>query len=195
MYRKSQLVITSTTLPELYLITPEPTDPYNLYLQHLERCLKKGIRLVQFRAKTVSLDEYVMLAESVAVLCHEYGAALLLNSIQSPKLGGMHLTSAQLMSLAVKPEMNGQWLAASCHTSEQIEKANYLGVDFIVLSAVKETTSHPECEVLGWAEAGRLCSIASMPVYALGGMSVNDLDEAYRHGMQGIAAISSLWSF
>ncbi len=193
MYRKYRLAITSITLPKLYLITPEPTDSCDLYLKSLENCLKSGIRLVQFRAKTVTSDEYTLLAEKIVMLCNEYGAVLLLNSTRLPHLGGMHLTSIQLMSLTMRPEMDGQRLAASCHNFEQIEKANQLGVDFIVLSPIKKTASHPESEALGWSEAERLCSTAKMPVYALGGMSVNDLDDAYRYGMQGIAAISSLW--
>ncbi len=189
------MVITSTILPECYLITPEPTGSHDLYFNSLERCLKNGVRLVQLRAKTVTSDEYVVLAEKAALLCDQYGAVLLLNSTCMPDLAGMHLTSAQLMSLAIRPEMHGQWLAASCHNAEQIKKANQLNIDFIALSPVKETSSHPGSDILGWSEAMQLCRIASMPVYALGGMTMNDLDDAYRHGMQGIAAISSLWSF
>ncbi|MCF6235655.1 MAG: thiamine phosphate synthase [Gammaproteobacteria bacterium] len=188
------MAITSIILPECYLITPEPTDPYNLYLQTLAGCLKKGVRLVQFRAKTVMPDEYAVLAEKVALLCDQYDAVLLFNSTYLPELAGMHLTSTQLMSLSTRPEMHGQRLAASCHNSEQIEKANQMGIDFIVLSPIKDTNSHPNGEVLGWLEAERLCRIANMPVYALGGMSLNDLDDAHHYGMRGIAAISSLWN-
>ncbi len=187
------MVITSIILPECYLITPEPAGSYDLYFSNLEKCLKSGIRLVQFRAKTVASDEYVVLAEKTVELCKRYRALLLLNSTYLPELAGMHLTSPQLMSSAARPEMGGQLLAASCHNVEQIEKANRLNVDFIVLSPVKETISHPGSGALGWSEAMRLRRIANMPVYALGGMSVNDLDDAYRHGMKGIAAISSFW--
>lgn len=188
------MVITSTTLPECYLVTPEPVGSYDLYFNNLENCLKNGIRLVQFRAKTVTRDEYAVFAEKVARLCNMYSAVLLLNSTCLPELGGMHLTSAQLMSLTTRPEVHKQRLAASCHNANQIEKANDFDLDFIVLSPVKETKSHPGSDILGWSEAERLCRIAKMPVYALGGMSVSDLDEAYRCGMQGIAAIRSLWN-
>lgn len=39
----------------------------------------------------------------------------------------------------------------------------------------------------------RLREQVSLPIYALGGMQVDDLREARAHGAQGIAAIRALW--
>jgi len=98
-----------------------------------------------------------------------------------------HLTADQLTSLSSRPDV--LWLSASCHNEEEIEKANALEVDFIFISPVKETPSHPQACVLGWDEFARLAELAHMPAYALGGVNNEDLAIALAHGAQGIAGI------
>jgi thiamine monophosphate synthase len=66
-------------------------------------------------------------------------------------------------------------------------------VDFVVLSPVLETQSHPGVTPIGWAGLQALSAQAQVPVYALGGMHVEMIDLAHQHGAQGIAAISGLW--
>jgi 8-oxo-dGTP diphosphatase len=46
---------------------------------------------------------------------------------------------------------------------------------------------------LGWPRFAELADRAALPVYALGGLGIADLDRAIRSGAQGIAAIRGLW--
>ena len=80
-----------------------------------------------------------------------------------------------------------------CHTQEEVRHAGALGLDFIVVSPVQQTTSHPGAQLLGFGGLQHLTEQALLPVYALGGMQLSDMDAAFRHGAQGIAAISGLW--
>jgi 8-oxo-dGTP diphosphatase len=76
---------------------------------------------------------------------------------------------------------------------EDIEKANLLGIDFIVLSPVHATASHPEAPPLGWFKFFQLTESANCPVFALGGMKPAEVSKAWAHGAQGVAAIRGLW--
>ncbi len=80
-------------------------------------------------------------------------------------------------------------MAASCHNLQQLQQAERSGVDFVVLSPVLATPSHPDATVLGWSHFGRLVAQTNLPVFALGGMRPTDVAEAKRYGAQGIAAI------
>jgi 8-oxo-dGTP diphosphatase len=71
--------------------------------------------------------------------------------------------------------------------------AEALDCDFAVVGSVLATASHAGGEVLGWAGFARLRESVSLPIYAIGGLTPEHLDEARRHGAQGIAAIRSLW--
>ena len=72
-------------------------------------------------------------------------------------------------------------------------QTNLIGVDFIVLSPVRTSTSHPTTPPLGWLEFFQLTEQADCPIYALGGMRVENTLMAWSHGAQGIAAIRGLW--
>ena len=68
-----------------------------------------------------------------------------------------------------------------------------LGCDFVVLGAVKPTATHPGQPGIGWDAFARLRECTSLPIYAIGGLGGGDLDDARRHGAQGVAGIRSFW--
>lgn len=85
------------------------------------------------------------------------------------------------------------WLAVSCHDAQELQMAAEIGADFVTLSPVLPTQSHPGAPHLGWRRAAELIELATMPVYLLGGLDANDLDQAQAIGAQGVAGISGLW--
>lgn len=186
-------ILKALTLPETYLITPEPDAQF---LAKLEQALARGISLVQLRAKALSYADYKALVPEVLAVCRTANARLLLNAdpqlAQELDADGVSLSSARLMALAERP-VGLELIAASCHTQAEVEHACALGLDFVAVSPVQETRSHPGAAVLGFDGLRALTELATVPVYALGGMSRSDLDKAFNHGAQGIAAIGALW--
>lgn len=163
-----------------------------------------GIRLVQLRAKTLGETAYAELARQVLPVCHAYQAQLILNTTPTlaEEIGadGVHLDSTQLMSLNQHPFASSRlsshprpWVGASCHNARELAHASRIGADFAVVSPVLETPSHPGAQTLGWTGLRELTALATLPVYALGGMTPRHVTQAYEHGAQGIAGISSLW--
>lgn len=132
-------IINAIRLPEFYMITPE-CDDRDDFLYQLELALQAGVRLVQLRTKRIERNAYTELSQQVTKLCHRYNARVLLNIpiewLADCAGDGLHLTSERLMQLQARPVSGQQWLAASCHTREEIDHANQIGVDFIVLSPV-----------------------------------------------------------
>ena len=192
-------IVTALSLPDRYLITPEPGMPENWprFLDHLAGCLRAGITLVQLRAKTVAPAGLTALAQQVRTLCHDNGARLLLNAEPALALAsgadGVHLTSQALHAQRVRPLSSELLVAASCHAVADVHHAGAIGADFVVVSPVKPTASHPGAAGIGWASFARICDESLVPVYALGGMERGDVMTAQGYGGQGIAAISGLW--
>jgi len=190
-------IIKALNLPDRYLITPEPGHDLSAFLAALERALKRGVSLVQLRAKQLAEADYRQLAAAVAGVCRAANVRLLLNCAPHlvPELGaqGVHLTGRRLLELEQRPLDPGYLVAASCHSREEVRHAGRLGLDFIVVSAVRETASHPGAPAIGFGGLRSLCDAAAMPVYALGGMQEADIEAAWHSGAQGIAAIRGLW--
>ena len=95
------------------------------------------------------------------------------------------------MSLATRPQAD--LVGASCHDAEQLARAMRLGLDFAVLGPVKATGSHPGAAPMGWQQFAELAHGASIPLYAIGGMGRDDLEEAWRAGAHGVAMIRGAW--
>ncbi|MDH5179842.1 MAG: Nudix family hydrolase [Gammaproteobacteria bacterium] len=189
-------IIKAVQLPSIYLISGKFHD-LNEFAQRLRGALQQGIRLVQLRAGDMEQQMLTELSQRAVVLCHEYDARVLINT--SPEIAmrlnadGVHLNSKRLMQYTQRPVGKDVWLAASVHNEKEMQQANALDVDFVVVSPVLPTPSHPGEPNLGWAAFNALTEMAAMPVYALGGMSEATLAQARMTGGQGIAGISNWW--
>ena len=182
-------------LPSLYAISNVQELGEEEFMQRLETALRKGLRLVQLREKHLSRDELRALALRVMKLAHAHGARVLLNAdvelAQEVGADGVQLTAAQLAGLHERPAVD--WCAASCHNAAELRRAEALGCDFAVLSPVLPTQSHPGAPHLGWKNFSAIAADSSIPVYALGGLTHDDMQTAWQHGAHGIALLRQAW--
>ena len=191
-------IITAINLPRRVLITGDFNSLAEL-LSRTERALQQGVKLVQLR--TLNRGDIEQSIAAIHLLCEQYGAALIVNTsvdhftaISNPQHKiGLHLNSHNLRQLNQRPVDASILLSCSCHNRDEIERAQNIGVDFIYLSPVLETGSHPEQQGMGWGVFEDLVSIAKVPVYALGGMNESHMSQAIAAGAQGIASISAWW--
>ena len=154
------------------------------------------------------ISQLQFLLEQTAELCKQAEANLMLNlsagyldmiDLSQIEFAGFHADSKTLNTLSQRPirqlnrQPGGSLFSASCHNMEELLLAIKLNSDFVVLSPVQKTASHPDMQAMGWSQFSNLIENISLPVYALGGVSENDLETAWQHGAQGIAAISALW--
>jgi len=167
-------------------------------LRRVQRLSGRADALLMLRAPTLSEDELARCYRVLEPLFAEARPALMLNGsvALANALGAdrLHLSARRLMALESRQQFAGRWLSASCHDEAELERAEQLGLDFVTLSPVAPTASHPQAPVLGWDRFRELSERCTLPVYALGGLSEHDLTIAWRHGAQGIASISSWWN-
>jgi 8-oxo-dGTP diphosphatase len=192
-------ILQAVRLPTIYAITPADVPPDQVEIWHgrLADAIERGVRLIQLRFPLWAAAQVRDLARRLQPVALHHRANLLLNSdIEGAlELGpgiGVHLKAAQLDELKERPLPCAQPIGASCHDAEQLSISVHLA-DFATLSPVAPTASHPDVPALGWEQFQALVEAAALPVYALGGMAPVLVDEACRHGAQGVAGIGSFW--
>ncbi len=190
-------IINALRLPSLLLVTGAGSARPDIFLARLARALANGVRLVQLRAHDLSDSAYRSLSARAHALCQQHRARLLLNRhpdlIADIPRHGIHLSGLHLGELSTRPGRADDLVGASCHDAADLQRAEALGLEYALLSPVKQTASHPNALALGWPRFASLVEPVSLPVYALGGLTPGDLDTAFMHGAQGIAAIRGLW--
>lgn len=188
----------AVAFPACYAITPEPDPNVDDFLARIERGLSRGVRMLQWRAHGLDRRRFREMAVELRRLTQIHEARLLLNA--DPALAvalgadGVHLTAARLMSLNKALDCpSGFLVAASVHGEAELAQAAAVGVDFVLISPVRSTPSHPERQPIGWPGFCSLLDRYDLPAYALGGLGPQDVAEARRHGALGIAGISAFW--
>ncbi|MCB1589793.1 MAG: thiamine phosphate synthase [Xanthomonadales bacterium] len=106
-----------------------------------------------------------------------------------PGVAGVHLSARVAQQYRERPVSWGSWLSVACHDNAEIAHATQIEADFILLSPVRRTPSHPDRLPLGWPAFGRLAQLAHCPTLALGGIFPVDLEYVRRMGGQGVAGI------
>lgn len=191
-------VISALRLPDRYLITPPlPPDEADTVVRGIERACRKGVRLIQLRLPGWPSDRLARVARTARNLCRDYGAQLLLNGDWKLAavlgLDGVHLPAAIAAALTQRPLPADRWVGVSCHDAAELAQAARIGADFVTLGPVFPTASHDGAPTLGWEGFADLAAATALPVYALGGMEIDDVDAAQVSGAQGVAAIRALW--
>ncbi|MGQ0442151.1 MAG: Nudix family hydrolase [Methylophilaceae bacterium] len=165
------------------------------FMEALKCQLNCGLKLIQIREKQLQKPVLEHLVTRVITLARPFGAKVFLNEeiALARKLGadGVHLPSKLLMNLQEKP--SDMLVAASCHYTTELAHAEKLCLDFAVLSPVQTTKSHTTIPALGWQAFTQLIENIELPIYALGGMTLNDLPQALSCGARGIAMQRALW--
>lgn len=190
-------IVAAARLPERYLITPDGLGPAEL-LRGIQRALDSGIALLQLRAPAMFDPQYRDLALDAVGLCAGRAQLMLkgpLEWLSDFPAAGWHLTAQQLRELAAsgRPLAAERWLAASCHSAEELALAAQLGVDFVTLSPLQATPTHPQAQPLGWTRASELLQGFNQPAYLLGGVGPTELERAWQIGAQGVAGIRAFW--
>jgi len=157
-------------LPDRYLITGEfhTIDECVAKIQH---AIDLGVRLIQFRAKQMSKKEYLAATNKILEF-QTQGVKVLLNTslemFANTSADGLHLNSQRLMQYSHRPLVHNKLLSASVHNEQEMAQARKIMADFVVVSPVLLTKSHPDAINLGWERFAKLTAIANCPVYALG---------------------------
>lgn len=195
-------IVVAAQLTDRYGITPDVSIEHSEpFLRHIEKRIQQHrLNLIQFRSPSLEFQDYVAVAQELVSLSNSLGCRCLLNSapevLYKVAASGLHLNGRRLQALSqseLEILSDDFMLAASCHSAEELAIALEKNVDFATLSPVLKTASHPDAEAMGWSQFSNMVLNAKIPVYALGGLTQADMDQAKNSGAQGIASIRAFF--
>ena len=159
--------------------------------EQVKRMLSKGIRMFQLREKDLPDEELFYLAENMKNLLDGYDTVLLINSRVDIAVltgaEGVHLPERSIPVEAVKHKFPELIVGKSCHSIESAKKAEEAGADFITFSPIFETPG--KGKPVGLKKLKEVVDAVNIPVYALGGITEENIPEVLSTGAYGIAGI------
>ena len=173
------------------------------HIQLVEEACKAGIDWIQLRLKNKSYEEWQTIALESLAICKKHHAKLIINDnvALAKEIGadGVHV-GKQDMPVAKAREILGPdfIIGGTANTFEDIKLhvasgVNYIGLGPFRFTSTKEKLS-PVLGFDGYKVNLQLCKQKHIhiPIIAIGGITVNDVEELVSVGVYGVAVASAI---
>jgi thiamine-phosphate pyrophosphorylase len=182
----------------LYGVTPDERDT-QLLLGRVRAALEGGMRLLQYRNKLADTALRCAQAAALCALCHEYGAALIINDHVDLALevgaDGMHLGGEDGSLAAARAKIGpNKLLGASCYrTLENGAAAIAAGADHIAFGSFFRSSVKPSAVRSPFSLLTDARRRFGVPVVAIGGITPENAPQLIAAGAQSVAVITALF--
>lgn len=184
-------IIRACLLPSRYFITPMYASVSEAE-NGLIRALAENAQLIYFRQPQLNIDDYLLWLRRLISKYPELESRLMFQFVEALDTfsgAGVHLSFSRSKEYSERPIRGDKWFAVSCHNESELSYSSHIEADFITLSSVLKTKSHPDQAEMGWLRFKHMISTAITPVYGLGGLSEKDEKKLLECGAQGLAGI------
>jgi len=155
-----------------------------------------GVDWVQIREKDLPARRLLPLAEAAAAHARRAGRARVivndrLDVALAASAHGVHLGTRSMPAQVVRTLVPRDFrIGVSCHSLEESLAAQAAGADYILLGPIFATPSKLAYGApLGLAKLREVASQVTVPVFALGGITIDTAVACRANGASGIAAI------
>lgn len=182
----------------LYVITDDVLTPKETLLAQVEETLQGGAKIVQLRDKKSSDAELVDLILNLQNLCRRYKALFVLNDRVelAIKLGcdGLHVGESDHHRIEKIREEYWGYLGVSCYGDlELAKKMQYVGADYVAFGAFFASNTKPNAKTIDSSIITEAKESLKIPVCAIGGITVSNVNELIKRGVDTVAVITDIW--
>lgn len=162
--------------------------------------VRAGVDILQLRAKDLGAAEYLALAVRLAPLAAATGATLVVNDrVDVARTAGLgvHLGQDDLPAVEARRLLGpAAVIGLSTHSAEQLTQAVTAPVSYVAYGPVFATGTKadpdPVVGLAGIRHASRLAEAASLPLVAIGGITLENARAVTAAGATAVAVISDL---
>ncbi len=183
----------------LYAVTDRAwTGEHTLYEQ-AEAALRGGATCLQLREKDMDMDAFANEAAQIRALCHRYGVPFLVNdSVEVARRAGadgVHVGQRDMPADKVRALLGpGCIVGVSAQTVEQALEAERRGADYLGVGAVFSTSTKRDAAPVSRRTLREICAAVSIPVCAIGGITLENAPTLAGTGIAGLAVVSAVFA-
>lgn len=183
----------------LYAITDQNCLENTSLTEAVRSALEGGITMLQLREKNLPLDKLVTEAKELKALCHLYNVPLIINdNIEACVLSdadGVHLGQNDMPANKARAILgNNKIIGVTAKTTEQAKSAMQMGADYIGSGAVFGTVTKSDAKKMEISTLKEICKSVTIPVTAIGGINIKNIDKLHNTGIKGVAVVSGIFA-
>ena len=166
----------------------------NNFLDQIEMIASAHPKAIVLREKDLSEKEYEQLARQVMQICQKHGTQCILHSFSNvaTTLGAtaVHMPLPLLQKMTPQEKSHFQIIGASCHSLEEAKEAQNLGCTYITAGHIFLTDCKKGLPGRGLPFLEEICKTVRIPVYAIGGISSQNMESVRKTGAAGACIMS-----
>ena len=183
----------------LYAVTDRTWLGEKTLHQVVKESLDGGVTFVQLREKELDHDSFLEEAKDLKILCAQYGVPFVINDnvkiAVEMDADGVHVGQSDMEAGNVRALIGpDKILGVSAQTVEQAVLAEKRGADYLGVGAVFPTGSKDDADDVSHETLKAICEAVSIPVIAIGGITLENTKELAGSGICGIAVISAIYA-
>jgi len=184
----------------VYAITDPTLLPDELLLSRVRAALSGGVRLLQYRNKQATTAQQLAQLSALKPLCHEFGAALLVNDSISlcaaAGADGVHLGQQDGQIEAARRTLGDRAIiGVTCHNALQLaQQAQQAGANYVALGRFFASYTKPQAPAASLDDLRRIRERISLPIVAIGGVNVDNGASLIAAGADMLAVIHYLFA-
>ena len=156
-----------------------------------------GADAIQLREKTISDNEFTSLASEVRNITTKSGALLIINDrvhvAREINADGVHLGQHDMSALEARNIIgNEKIIGISTHSIIQARQAQKDGADYIAIGPIYPTSTKGHEPSVGIEIIHEISEAVSIPIIAIGAITLENLDEVLKAGASRIAVCSAI---
>ena len=166
------------------------------FLTQIKKVAEGGADAVILREKDLSEAEYEALAKEALEICNSTKSLCILHTFASvaEKLESeaLHMPLPLLREMPEEERSRYKVLGASCHSMEDVREAEALGCTYVTLGHIFATDCKKGVPPRGLGLLKEVCREANISVYAIGGISAENVASVKEAGAAGTCLMSLL---
>lgn len=183
----------------LYAITDRAWVGRQTLMEQIEDALEGGATIVQLREKGLDDDAFVEEAVAAKAICMRYGVPLIINDRVDVALksgaDGVHVGVEDAPVAEIRARVGGNFIiGATAKTVEQARFAEMSGADYLGVGAVFPSPTKQNAIRITTAQLKEICAAVSIPAVAIGGISLDNMEQLKGGGMAGVAVVSAIFA-
>lgn len=182
----------------LYAVTDRHWLGEKSLAEVVRESLDGGVTFLQLREKDLDDERFYEEAVELQAMAKEYGVPFVVNDNVDIALrmgaDGVHVGQSDMEAGDVRALLGpDKILGVSAQTVEQAVLAEKRGADYLGVGAVFPTGSKDDAIDVSFETLKAICSAVSIPVVAIGGITLQNTPELAGSGICGIAVISAIY--
>ncbi|MDY2919508.1 MAG: thiamine phosphate synthase [Anaerococcus sp.] len=183
-------------MSKLYLVTNSDKYSEEEFLQRIESALRGGVDILQLREKDRPDIEILELGKKVKNLCDTYHVPMLIDDKAhlAWAIGcGVHVGKEDMpVELCRKLLGPDAIIGATAKSIDAAKEAENQGASYLGVGAIFETKTHVKTKRTSVQTLSAIKKEVSLPVYAIGGLNIDNVDILKNSGADGICVVRAI---